>query len=221
VSGGRTRALLATCLATAVVAACSQTPDPVRRAGATAPPTSQESDPPSVGPADATPTPTPTPTGVPGGAQPAQVHVPVQRPGALPPEQRLDAPVVPFDGRAVYRDGVALVVREVTHGTTTATGAGAQPGQDVTSVVLDFRNGSSAPIDLTGVVVTAGYGPARTPADPVYGEGQEDFSGTVEPGAVLSAAYSFAIPSEQLDQITLTVDFDGRHAPAVWKGELR
>lgn len=222
-SGGRTAAVLAVCLVAAPVAACSRPADPAPATSAVASSPSPQA---TVRmPADAAGESPGDSAATPGGPSArddqALVQVPVQRPGALPAAQRLSASPVPFDGRAVYSDGVALQVRAVTSGTSTATGAGAQPGQDVTSLTLALSNGSATSIDLTGVVVSASYGPSDTPADPVYGEGQEDFAGTAEPGGVLSARYSFAIPSDQLDDVTVTMDFDGRHAPAVWRGELR
>jgi hypothetical protein len=86
---------------------------------------------------------------------------------------------------------------------------------------LRFDNGTDKPIDLDEVVVTATYGnPARV-ARPTYGEAARDFYGSVKPGAKAGATYSFSVPTDELDGVRLTVDFDGLHAPATFTGEAR
>lgn len=152
------------------------------------------------------------------GPSPGQVLV--QRPDAVAPAQRLRAPAVPFDAPARYSDGVVLAVRDVRHAVVSDTGPGALPGQAVTTLVVEASNGSRTPLELSGVVMSVTVGPDRTPADPVYGGEQEDFSGILEPGARTSAVYSFAIPARARGAVTLTMDMDGRHAPAVWRGAV-
>lgn len=216
--GRITRSVAAACAGLAAAAGCSDTPDsapPVAGPSASSSPMPAEQ--PSEG-ATGAPSPATTPAAAPRGVP---VQVPVERPEGVPEAERLRAPAVPFDRPAVYDDGVRLLVREVAQGTTTGTGAGAQPGQPVTSLTVELRNGSAEPIDLTGVVVSAVSGAQRAPAVPVYGEGQQDFSGVAPPGSALAATYSFSIPPSDLDDVAVTVDFDGRHAPAVWRGSLR
>lgn len=226
--GKTTRSVAAAFLVLAAVPGCSGGADSAPPAAAPGPSASS----PSASSPSSSPSPPAEPSAsAPGGPPPTStpapvargvpVQVPVERPEGLPEAERLRAPTVPFERQAVYDDGVTLAVRDVAHATTRSTGAGAQPGQPVTSLTVELRNGSPVPVDLTGVVVSAVSGAQQAPASPVYGEGQQDFAGIAAPGSALAATYSFTIPPSELDDVTVTVDFDGRHAPAVWRGSLR
>lgn len=205
-------------LTVGLVAGCAGSPDApsaARSARAQAAPPSPSSSP-SL---SATAAPVATPSSG-GSARAEGVEVLVQRPGALPPEQRLAAPAVTFDAPAAYPDGVTLHVREVTHTVSRDSGPGAQPGQPVSTLSIQLVNGSADPVDLSGVVVAATHGADRTVADLVYGDGQQDFSGVVASGGRAEAVYAFAIPREARGAVILTLDLDGRHAPAVWRGAV-
>lgn len=152
--------------------------------------------------------------------RPQAVPTLVERPGAPPPAQRLAAPAVAFDQPAAYPDGLSVRVRSTTSSVTTATGAGATADQPITTLVLEVSNSTSAPVDLTGVVVTAAYGPDASPADPVYGGQEQDVTGVLAIGSRAEGTYSFAIPPQARRDVTLRMDLDGRHLPAVWRGAV-
>ncbi len=225
---GRACAVAVACLAGAVLAACSGPESGAPRAGSR--PSVSESlaptpsaVPSSGGPASADPSAaTATASAAPPGAPRTSAGAPVlvDRPGALPPEQRLRAPEVPFDQPASFPDGVSLAVREITSGVTSDTGVGASAQVPTTTVVVEVHNGSPSALDLSGVVATATSGPDSTPADPVYGGDQQDLSGVVASGGRAEGTYSFAIPQEGRSAVTLTLDLDGRHLPVVWRGAV-
>lgn len=204
-------------LTVGLVAGCAGSPDApsaARSARAQAAPPSSSA--PSPSPSPAAPAATPSSP----AARAEEVAVLAQRPGALPPHRRLAAPVVAFDAPAAYPDGVTLHVREVTHTVSRDSGPGAQPGQPVSTLSIELVNGSADPVDLSGVVVAATHGADRAVADLVYGDGQQDFSGVVASGGRAEAVYAFAIPREARGAVILTLDLDGRHAPAVWRGAV-
>ena len=147
-------------------------------------------------------------------------HKPVIR-GGKPAHPSLAAAVVSFTQRAAYSDGVALRVTSIKHGAVSGQGPGVLSGQTTSSLTVAFTNGSKQAIDLNQVVVTADYGrPART-ASAIYDEGARDFSGTFAPGKTATAVYVFAIPSSQLSDVTLNVDFDGSHRATTFTGSVK
>jgi len=85
---------------------------------------------------------------------------------------------------------------------------------------MRFTNGSSKTIPLDQVVVTVVYGPDRRLAAPVYLDGSQDFGAIVKPGGSATANYSFSIPSGDLDDVTMYVDFDGLHGAATFHGKI-
>ena len=133
----------------------------------------------------------------------------------------LTAAAVSFAQRAAYSDGVALRVTSIKHGAVSGQGPGVLSGQTTSSLTVTLTNGSKQPVDLNQVVVTADYGrPARI-ASPIYDEGARDFSGTVATGKTATAVYVFAIPSSQLSDVTVNVDFDGSHHAATFTGSVK
>ena len=154
--------------------------------------------------------------GSPGASAPALV----ERPGALPPSQRVPGPEVAFDQPAAYRDGLSVVVQDIRSGVSTDTGVGAQADVPTTTLVVEVRNGTSVPVDLSGVVLTVTSGPDDVVADPVYGGDQQDLAGVVPSGGRAQGTYSFAVPEQARGDVTLSMDVDGRHLPAVWRGAV-
>src|SRR6185369_13728193 len=121
----------------------------------------------------------------------------------------LTAAAVSFAQRAAYSDGVALRVTSIRQGAVSGQGPGVLSGQTTSSLTVTLTNGSKQALDLNQVVVTADYGrPART-ASPIYDGGARDFSGSVAPGKSANAVYVFAIPTSQLSDVTINVNFDG------------
>lgn len=118
-----------------------------------------------------------------------------------------------------FPDGVSVRVDKVARGTEQGEGPGVFRGRPHTAFTLSLTNGSTSPIDLTQVVVTATYGSPPRLASPVYeGAAAADFTGTVAPGATASATYLFAIPPGQARSAVMTVDFADSYAAATFTG---
>ncbi|MCW2527028.1 MAG: hypothetical protein JWM76_1888 [Pseudonocardiales bacterium] len=171
----------------------------------------------TVGPTAADPTPTATPTNidVPGTIGP------VIRDGKTP-TPTISAPAVPFvkGTQAAYPDGIAVQILSITQGTTVANGPGTIAGPKSTFKIT-FTNNSAKAIDMNQVVVTVLYGTTNLQAQPVYDGAVNDFSGTVQPGKSTDATYAFRIPTDQLNQVMMRVDFDGLHAAATFTGKVQ
>jgi hypothetical protein len=121
-----------------------------------------------------------------------------------------------------YSDGVWLRIDRLRHGVEQEHGPGSFPERPNTAISLSLHNGSSSTIDLTQVVVTATYGSPARVASAVYEDpAAQDFRSRVQPGGSASATYVFAIPPEQLDNVGLTVDFDGIHIATTFAGAAR
>lgn len=150
----------------------------------------------------------------------AKAPAPVLR-GGRKPSPRYTAPPAAFSGKAAYSDGVSLAITKVEQGTVQEQGPGAFTGDPKTMITVALTNGSKAAIKLDQVVVSARYGSPARVARPTYGSGAKDFSGTVAPGKTATATYSFSVPTTQLKNVTMAVDFDGLHAAATFRGPVK
>jgi hypothetical protein len=126
-----------------------------------------------------------------------------------------------FRTPVTYPDGLSIAVTKITQQTVTQQGPGALTGQPMTEFTIKFTNGTTQPLNLDQVVVTATYGAQHIDAAPVYEGLMNDFSGSLSPGSSKTTAYAFTIPVKDLGATTLTVDFDGKHSVAVFTGAAR
>lgn len=134
---------------------------------------------------------------------------------------RIKATSGDFDSRLRWADGVEMQVA-TRQGKTDGVGPGSVVGAPQTTFELTLTNNRSTELDVSSVVLTTTYAakPKRL-APPVYDESVRDFGGSVKPGATATAVYSFSIPTNQLADVTLTIDLDANHAPASFAGSLR
>lgn len=131
-------------------------------------------------------------------------------------------PTVTAKGAAIdkpvkFTDGVQLSIEKITHGRVSDEGPGAVKGP-TTSFTLKLRNGSSHPINLNAVIVTAVFGSPGRLSAPVALAQSQDFAGTVKPGKSATAIYSFMLSEAQAQQLSIHVDLDGKHSVAVFTG---
>jgi len=126
-----------------------------------------------------------------------------------------------FDKAVRYSDGVTVAVRKIGHTTSVGEGPGAVPGLPVTTFKIRIHNGSENAIDLNQVVVTATIKNGAEAARPIYFDGVADFFGSVKPNSSKVSTYAFTIPTANLDEVVLTVDFDAKHRPATFSGSVR
>ena len=210
-------ALVAT-LGSVLLAGCSSSP-------ATTPSSSSSpSSTASVGPTAASPTSAePKPSGT-ASVSPGPIFTPVppvSRPGQSTPATRVDGSKGTFTTPVVYPDGVRVEIVSIAQKKVTDAGPGVILGVPYTVFKIRITNGSSAPIGLSNVVVTAAAGSPLRRVNPAYYSGVADFTGTAAPGKSLSASYGFSIPVTDLGSTTLIVDFDAVHSPAVFTGSAK
>lgn len=164
--------------------------------------------------------PGPTPTEPPAPITEAQAAPVVVRPGVPESARTVQAARVAFTAPSEWADGASVRVLEAVQQVTEGQGPGELAGQPQTVFVLELTNGTGAALDLSSVVVQATYGPSAVQAGPLYDDRTVDFGGVLEPGGTATAVYSFAVPEDQLGDVTLSVDVDGYRFPAVFTGAV-
>ena len=117
-----------------------------------------------------------------------------------------------------YSDGVTLDVTSIEQGVNTQRGPGEMVAVPHTTFHLTLHNGAATELNVGSSVVTLTYGSPARLATPVYDETARDFAGAVPAGASSDAVYRFAVPVDQVSQVTLTVDFGNRHLAATFQG---
>ena len=164
----------------------------------------------------------PTPTGA--AARPSdpvlKTYTPVLR-GGRPPKPSVSADPQPFDRAIRYSDGLRLAVTSLRQGKVAGQGPGVFVGEPKTEIGLRMTNRSDRSINLDQVVVTLVYGSERRTSRPVYDDRARDFNGVLRPGRSAASTYLFSVPRDQLDDVTMFVDFDGHHTVARFRGSAR
>jgi hypothetical protein len=178
-------------------------------------------------------TPSTSPTGTPGRHKTKKQHPttrasdyplaptsyqPVVRDGKTPHPSISAAPAT-FTQPVRYSDGVRLVVTAIHEGEVSGQGPGVISGP-MTTFDLRFVNGSDRAISLDSVVPTVEFGTPARIARPVYDDQTQDFGTTVKPGGRTTATYAFSIPVGQLSDVTVHLDFDGRHYASTFHGSV-
>jgi hypothetical protein len=123
---------------------------------------------------------------------------------------------VPIGSPAALTSNVRVAVRGIRRLTVTAAGPGETAGPAVTFVV-EVRNGSSGPVDLDGVAVTAGYGAAQTPAVPSSAAPSAPLTGRLAPGATGRGTYVFRLPAASGAKVRIQVSAAFAAAVAVFR----
>ena len=160
-----------------------------------------------------------------GSAPPVSVSATASSTGGAPStvvgtQPKITAARTPFSKPVSYPDGVDLAILKITQHTITDTGPGAMTGKPQTTFTVRFVNKSHRIVQLNQVVVAVTYGSARAVAPPVYDSHVADFSGSVKPGHSVQTNYAFSIPTKDLTNVTMSVDFDGLHAAATFTGRV-
>ncbi|MBC3761668.1 hypothetical protein ACUN7V_08020 [Quadrisphaera oryzae] len=141
-------------------------------------------------PPETTPVPTPsTPAGPPASTAPAVGVTTV--------------PPVGLSSPAPFGDGLVATVTAVERVQLKGTGPGEVAGPG-TAVSLTLRNGTTARVDLGGVVVGVTYGDG-SPGDPSTSVPADVPGGVLEPGASVKGVWVFSRPSGATDPVEVTV----------------
>lgn len=161
-------------------------------------------------------------TATPGDPLASSTVTPVPRRGKKgKPRVRTKDGVRPFGKPVAYTDGLRLTIARMTQGAVTGEGPGVFPGRVVTGFEFTLTNGTTQALPLDVVVITVTYGSPARVARAVYDQNSLDFTGPVPAGQTAKAVYGFSIPAAGRGKVTMTVDIDGVHEPAVFKGKVK
>ena len=92
----------------------------------------------------------------------------VKRGAGSAPKSRVNAAAQPFTKAVSYSDSVVVSVSRIAQSTESGSGPGVFPGRPNTTISLQLKNGTSQPLNLTQVVVSARYGKPARLAPAVY-----------------------------------------------------
>lgn len=120
-----------------------------------------------------------------------------------PPPQ---APPVGFDEPAEVIAGVNLSIAELEAVEGEAEGRGEVAGPAI-RFRIDIANATAEPVQLGTTVVNVFIGAAQDPAQELSGPGAEPLPAAVAAGDEASGVFVFAVPPEQRDQVTISVDY--------------
>jgi hypothetical protein len=111
---------------------------------------------------------------------------------------------------ATYDDGVMACVSETRH---------EDAGQGLAKVTITAKiaNGGSAPLDASTALVELGFAQQSSRATLIDGER----FGVLEPGAEATAEWSFRMPADQIDDISVTLAPSDGHEKATFHGASR
>jgi hypothetical protein len=110
---------------------------------------------------------------------------------------------VPVQSEARFSEGLAVRVESVEEQQVTAVYPGEVSGPGMV-VVLSFRNGSNAPVDLDGVRVSATR-PDGTPAAGMEGPPAVLPTGVLAPGGQGRGTFVYSIPQGSSRSMTLEI----------------
>lgn len=102
-------------------------------------------------------------------------------------------------------------------------GVAAAPGEisgPAVRFTIDIANDRTEPFDLGYTVVNGYTGDDRTPARSFIRGGSAPFSGSIAPGEKTTGVYIFAVPEDQRDNATLTVDYGAGIPAVVFQGRV-
>lgn len=113
------------------------------------------------------------------------------------------APPVGVSTPAPFGDGLEATVTKIAQVELEGEGPGEVAGPG-TAVSLTLRNGTTARVDLGGIVVGVTYGDG-SPADPSGSAPSEVPTGVLEPGATAEGVWVFSRPADAADPVEVSV----------------
>lgn len=116
-----------------------------------------------------------------------------------------ESPPVGLDESPSVVDGVTVRVKSLDGVDGEAVLPGEVSGPAVRAE-LEVYNASTAPVDLSTVVVNLAYGTGRTPAN-TFSTGTSSFPASVAAGATATGVFVFAVPADAQDDLRLTFDY--------------
>lgn len=155
------------------------------------------------------PSATPTGTGRTSASAPATTPLPTPTtppgpPASTAPEVGVTTlPAVGVSSPAPFGDGLVATVTSVKQVQLDGEGPGEVAGPG-TAVSLTLSNGTSARVDLGGIVVDATYADG-SPGDPSASAPADVPSGVLEPGASVKGTWVFSRPASGADPVRVSV----------------
>jgi hypothetical protein len=154
------------------------------------------------------------------------VALPSSAPTAVPSAVLAAAPGFPtrltpvaLSAPTSYGDGLSARVAGIRSFTARGEGVGEFSGPAL-AITVELRNTSAVPVSLATTSVAA-YGGARGARTTALTDGATaPFSGTLAPGATARATYTFAVPTDQRDVVTVTVGVSPATGTAVFSGPV-
>jgi hypothetical protein len=156
----------------------------------------------------------PGPTGAPVAPRPSGTHTspPLETATATAGLTTLKPVVV--GSPATITPGVRVTVRKFQTLKVTAAVPGETSGPAV-AFVVEVRNGSTTPVNLDGIAVTASYG-AATPATPISSAPNNPLTGRLVAGSTAQGSYVFRVPAKDAGSVKIQVSADSATSVAVF-----
>lgn len=148
-------------------------------------------------------------------------HPAADETGTRQPDVDSDAEAMPL--AVAYEDGLQVQITEIQQARISDVASGGEPGGPMTVFTIRLKNGSQGTYDagLASVRVTYGMG-ADEARQVVDASTRSDLTGKLLPGGSRSGTYAYAIPTKELDDVTVKVSLgDPDRDPAVFTGPAR
>lgn len=159
---------------------------------------------------------TPGPTSDPVTTAPASPG----EPNPLDPAASIPAlQPVPLQNTVSYENGVTLSIDSVASFDAVGQGVGQVNGPAL-RITITITNGTAEELNLDTVAVNLATGPDLTPASPVSDPSATPFTGTVASGGSAAGGYSFTVPTDSRDSVTVTVNYTSGAVAAIFTGAV-
>jgi hypothetical protein len=124
----------------------------------------------------------------------------------------------PITATANFGGGVLAQVTHLAYGTVTGSGPGVIANVPEVTFTIAVTNNSGAAVSVDNVQVTAAYGSAKIPGVQANQETTVPLKGALDPGKSGTGTYAFAIPTEEQNNVTVTVWYAENQPTVVFTG---
>jgi hypothetical protein len=123
-----------------------------------------------------------------------------------PPKQQTTRSPVPINTKAQVKKGLTAAISKLEAVKGEANGPGEIAGPAI-RFVLTLTNSSDATVPLDTTVVNAYYSKAETPASQLEKPGGAALPASVRAGGKATGTFIYSIPTNQRDDVLITVDY--------------
>lgn len=150
-----------------------------------------------------------------GDAEPGEPAV--VEDGGTGEERRATAETVSLDEPASPAEGLEISIESTEPVQAEGMGPGGMSGPAV-AVVVTVHNTTDAPVETLGGTVTVSYGPDALPADLTLQRGDQTLPDVVAAGQTVSGTYTFLVPEDQRENLTVTASYRASDPAVVFTG---